>query len=109
MDEAVSPDGILLIVRVIDTDDLLVFSVIEPFHARHLFDQVNVLILGGFLQVVGKHEMHLVVLVHEVLLVNVRPLVVLGQVVQCDCVDENLWIQELVEALLKLEYLYVLT
>ena len=45
------------------------------------------LVLRGFLQVIWKHEVYLIALVNEVLLVHTSPLIVFCEIVQLDAMD----------------------
>ena len=51
--------------------------------------------------------MHLVTLVHEVLLVNACPFVILCKVIELNGVDVQFWIQESVKAFFEFEDLHM--
>lgn len=108
LDETGASDCVVRVLRVVNADDLLVLPVVQRVQVGHLLDQVDVLVLRGLLQVVRVHQVHLVALVDEVLLVDVGPFVVLGQVVQGDGVDLQFGVLEALEALLELVDLHVL-
>jgi hypothetical protein len=68
-----------------------------------------VLILGRLLDEVRIHQVYLVSLINEKLLVNAYPLVVFGLIVESDQVNVQLWILVTFKTFLKSKYLHRLT
>ena len=87
LDEASSAHLVVLHLRIVDTDYLLVLPVIQRVQVRQLLYQIDVLVFRRLLQVVWVHQVHMVTLVYEILLVYTDPFVVLRKVVQRDLVN----------------------